>query len=513
MINLNDYIYIYIIKQYYYKVKFINICNNNNYNILFKMKILQQIVLCLIIMSCCSNISTFKISRRTMTEAQYKAKMTVALQRMEAMGSSAKLEMSGSPDSLQEGINRINNTLKITLQMKITMNNMISFAKQRKDSKSIKNAQQTLENIMISEKRLIKQKKFMEKSRKDVKLSDQEVVNLSKLYNFSEENDQTHANIKKHIRKEASKRNLHKNKKTKNFLQTPTEFYRFLQKVERKRKKKNKSKNRIRKKSKVSSETSEEINTAILAECPKNEAFVNNFVSGCPKSFMSLAPQPFCVKEFGLPDSPNCPDKQNWEKFLIWCQEKCPANHYKRLGICWENCPSGYSDWGIICYGGWFRFKTKKINIPTSISFFSSSLKCSEPDYYKSLGFCFRDCKSIGLQNCLLGFCTSGKAECGLNIAKKLLSIVTGVFKLTSMFLTFGASAVATTVIEAAISGIKSAVSVGSGVSSSINTRPAFVTKLKYYGLPRVQKEVISHFESSTELIKVINNKSKIIIT
>ena len=78
----------------------------------------------------------------------------------------------------------------------------------------------------------------------------------------------------------------------------------------------------------------------------------------CTKAFFGAMPPTFCMHS-PAPTKPDCP--KNFSRTAgVMCQENCKSNYIHTLGVCWEQCPSGYRDWGITCKKNGFNLETKR---------------------------------------------------------------------------------------------------------------------------------------------------------
>jgi hypothetical protein len=144
------------------------------------------------------------------------------------------------------------------------------------------------------------------------------------------------------------------------------------------------------------------------------------------------------------------------------------------LGVCWQDCPSGYTDHGLSCFKSLFSWFFKHSYIPGSLTNFSDKIPCP-PGMYRSGALCYRDCNNIGLQNCGIGACATDGLTCGTKIAGMVKGVFEGIATAVSTVATLGGA-------TAVKSGIKTGFkALGKAALNAVKNRMKkfFTTELK----------------------------------
>jgi hypothetical protein len=179
-----------------------------------------------------------------------------------------------------------------------------------------------------------------------------------------------------------------------------------------------------------------------------------NYVEECTTSLMEAMPPAFCWKkgaDFGVIPT-GCP--HNYFRSLALCYEYCKPGYSHILGICYKDCDSGYTNHGLSCFKNLFRWYFKSAYIPSSLTNFSDKVPCKGA-MYRSGALCYRNCNTIGMDNCGIGACIAEGESCGAKILEMVGSVLEGVATGISTVLSLGASTAAK---SAAKVGIKAAV-------------------------------------------------------
>lgn len=112
------------------------------------------------------------------------------------------------------------------------------------------------------------------------------------------------------------------------------------------------------------------------------------------------------------------------------CHKECESGYYFKLLSCWEECASGYSNFGVICRKGW-RFYFKKSYLAKVLTNFNKEVACPE-GMYKLGALCYRDCAQKQMFNCGMGACSLSKEGCYEGVLKITVDFVMGLGKFIS---------------------------------------------------------------------------------
>ena len=159
----------------------------------------------------------------------------------------------------------------------------------------------------------------------------------------------------------------------------------------------------------------------------------------CYAGFVKNIPPNFCYKKGGdagvIPT--DCPD--GYFRNLALCYENCHDGYEFSGGVCWEKCKDGYASHPASCYkslipADWYF---KKSYIPHSKTNFEAT--CPDGKYLSG-ALCYRDCGTIGLDNCGIGACASSSGLCASGIAMIAVNFALGLAQAIIFVLSFGTS-------------------------------------------------------------------------
>ena len=164
-----------------------------------------------------------------------------------------------------------------------------------------------------------------------------------------------------------------------------------------------------------------------------------NIVNACTTALMEVIPPIFCWKKGGdagvIPTG--CPP--GFHRYGLMCYENCKSG-YKDIGIsCKERCKSGYKDIGLMCSKSLFKFYFVKLYFPKSYNNCQSQVPCPA-GRYKSGCLCYKDCNSIGLENCGIGACAVDSQTCTQSILSLITDVFKGIIDFITLIVSFGTS-------------------------------------------------------------------------
>ena len=210
----------------------------------------------------------------------------------------------------------------------------------------------------------------------------------------------------------------------------------------------------------------------------------------CLNSFMDSIPPTFCWKKGD--DAGKIPSvcPHNWTRSLALCFQNCRSGYSLWGGICWEQCTGGRKNCGAVCGRGscwkFWNWRAKKSYIPQSITNFDSRVGCPEGEY-KVGAMCYRDCGKVGLTNCGIGACAADTSSCIKGIINMAIDFLSSLATFIGFIATFGAGGAA----------IKAATSVAKKVGQTVKKfsgkiKQAMNTFKRINKNPKVKKGFIS---------------------
>jgi len=234
----------------------------------------------------------------------------------------------------------------------------------------------------------------------------------------------------------------------------------------------------------------------------------------CIRGLMSSIPQAFCWKMGGdagiIPTG--CPD--GYFRSLALCYVNCNPGYDFFGGVCWQRCDAGYVNHGATCYKSFFRWYFKKSYIPSSITNFSDRVPCPL-GYYRPTGsaLCYRDCKSIEMENCGIGACASDSVTCVTTIIDMGIGTLQGAIDVVAFVASFGASSIAQPAKNAVTKVVKKVgqTSMKLMIKGSVKSLKKFKKQIFSKAIKKLKDQLIKSgkkvIESSKNSIKVFKDK------
>ena len=235
----------------------------------------------------------------------------------------------------------------------------------------------------------------------------------------------------------------------------------------------------------------------------------NNLGRTCLNAYFNSVPPSFCWKSGGdagyIPTL--CPS--GWFRSGALCYQNCiTASPVYRFvaGVCWQDCPSGYSDWGLTC-ASWFGFINKNSYIDSSMTNYDSRVLCNSGDY-KVEALCSRDCAKALMVNCGIGACSANSDSCISSIVSMAVSVIVGIVQAAVFFTSFGSSSAESgTMSETIMSFIykigdkaKAVFNNVKAIATNTTSRSLFVEKVKSWALTKLKDAALS--EVDTQIVK-----------
>jgi len=173
------------------------------------------------------------------------------------------------------------------------------------------------------------------------------------------------------------------------------------------------------------------------------------------QNLVASVPPSFCWKKGG--DFGTIPTRcsSGFFRSLALCYQYCRKTYRHVLGVCWEDCPKGWSDIGLLCFKGvWWQFwnwhfRGKGSYIPQSYTNFDARAAC-EPGKYKFGALCYRDCGNVGLVNCGIGACSATGPGCISSIINMIAQVIMAVAQAIVFVCSFGSSSAGSSVMNMA---------------------------------------------------------------
>jgi len=234
----------------------------------------------------------------------------------------------------------------------------------------------------------------------------------------------------------------------------------------------------------------------------------------CIRGLMASVPQTFCWKKGGdagiIPTG--CPD--GYFRSLALCYVNCDPGYDFFGGVCWQRCDAGYVNHGATCFKNIIRWYFKKSYIPNSITNFSDRVPCPL-GYYRPTGsaLCYRDCKSIEMENCGIGACSSDSDTCVTTIIDMGIGALQSAVDIVSFVASFGATSIAQpakAVVNNAVKKVGKA-AMKRMIKSSVKSLKKFKKQIFSKAIKKVKDSLIKAgkkvVEVSKKSVKVVKDK------